>query len=165
MAQLELRAEQLSAAVSDALVHQAGEQRRRYDELTPLGVERGGRRGGNCLFERSPLLLELCDVLTDSDKHLAISRKLRFVAHRFPMTGNHDCTVSRDSEICISCLDHSFDVPASRVVDKRINTVPVRVGNVKNIRLGERDRNIAVRMRRTVMLESEGGPIQLEGFV
>src|SRR5262245_282871 len=101
----------------------------------------------------------------DSDKHVTIGRKLRFVAHRFPMTGNHDGAISRDSEICISSLDHSFDVPASRVVDKRIDTVPVRVANVKNIRLSERDRNIAVRMRRTVILESEGGPIQPEGFV
>src|SRR6516164_8833784 len=101
----------------------------------------------------------------DSDKHVAIGRKLRLVAHRFPMTGNHDRLVSRDSEICISSLDHSFDVPASRVVDKRINTVPVSVGNVNNIRLSERDRNIAVRMCRTVILKSEGGPIQPEGFV
>src|SRR6516165_11273886 len=93
---------------SDALVHQAGEQRRRYDELTPLGVERCGRLGGNRLIERAALLLELRDVVADRDKHVAIGRKLRFVAHRFPMTGNHDCAVSRDSEICISSLDHSF---------------------------------------------------------
>ena|SRR6516164_1015380 len=52
---------------SDALVHQAGEQRRRYDELTPLGVERCGRLGGNRLIERAALLLELRDVVADRD--------------------------------------------------------------------------------------------------
>ena len=52
---------------SDALVHQAGEQRRRYDELTPLGVERSGRLGGNRLIERAALLLELRDVVADRD--------------------------------------------------------------------------------------------------
>jgi len=72
---------------SDALVHQAGEQRRRYDELTPLGVERCGRLGGNRLIERAALLLELRDVVADRDKHLAIGRKFRLLLTGLPWPG------------------------------------------------------------------------------
>src|SRR5262249_34782639 len=46
------------SASSDTLVNQPGEERRGYDELTPLGVERRGRFGGSRLIERATLLLE-----------------------------------------------------------------------------------------------------------
>src|ERR1700756_871223 len=47
---------------SDALVNQSGEERRGYDELTPLCIERFGRLGGNRLVERPALLVELRNV-------------------------------------------------------------------------------------------------------
>src|SRR6516162_1718274 len=112
MAQLELRAEQLSAAVSDALVDQAREERRRYDELTPLGVERGGRLGGNRLVERAALLLELRDVVADRNKHVAIGRKFRLVADRIAVARDDDRLVSHGGNVCISGLDHPVDVTA-----------------------------------------------------
>src|SRR5215472_17719675 len=94
---------------SDALVHQAGEQRRRYDELTPLGIESCGRLGGNRLIERAALLLELRDVVADRDKHLAIGRKLRLVADRIAVARDDDRLVIHGGSVCISGLDHPVD--------------------------------------------------------
>ena len=103
---------QLLRTASDALVHQAGEQRRRYDEMTPLRVERSGRLGGNRLIERAALLLELRDVVADRDKHVAIGRKFRLVADRIAVAGDDDRLVSHGGNVCIRGLDHPVDVSA-----------------------------------------------------
>src|SRR5260370_6766977 len=83
---------------SDALVNQSREERRAYDELTPLRVVCGGRLGGDRLVEGTTLLLEFLDVLVDGEKHVAIGRKLCLVAHRLAIDGEHDCSLSRFSE-------------------------------------------------------------------
>src|SRR6516165_7811799 len=165
MAQLELRAEQLSAAVSDALVDQAREERRRYDELTPLGVERGGRLGGNHLFERSPLLLELCDVFTDRNEHVAIFSQLCLVAHRLAMAGDDDRLVRYGGNIRLGRLDHPVDVSASRVVDEWIDAIPVRIPTMKNIGFWEGDGDVAIRMGRPIVLQSKLGTVQVDRHV
>src|SRR5215475_2656220 len=109
-----LRSAKLSrqANGSNALVDQASEQRGRYEELTPLGVERRGRLGGNRLIERAALLLELRDVVADRDKHIAIGPKFRLVADRIAVAGNDDRLVSHGRNVCVSGLDHPVDVSA-----------------------------------------------------
>src|SRR5262249_26053118 len=139
---------------SNALVYQASEQRGRYEELTPLSVERRGRLGPYRFFERTALLLQPRDVVVDRDQHIAIGRKFRSVAHRIAVTGNDDRLVGRSGEISFGCLYHSVDAAACRVVDEGIEAVPEGVTGVKNVGLGEGNRDVAVRMRGTVICDA-----------
>src|SRR5262249_61142090 len=101
-----------------------GVQRRRYDELTPLGVERCGRLGGNRLIERAALLPELRDVVADRDKHVAIGRKFRLVADRIAVAGDDDRLVSHGGNVCISGLDHPVAGSARLIVRSMITAPP-----------------------------------------
>src|SRR5258708_24172848 len=76
------------------------------------------------------------------------------------MTGDHDCSISRGSEICLGGLDHPLDVSTGRVVDEWIDAVPIRIAGIKNIRVRDGDGYIAVRMRATVIFEGKRGAIE-----
>src|SRR5258708_26982901 len=76
------------------------------------------------------------------------------------MTGDHDCSISRGSEICLGGLDHPLDVSTGRVVDEWIDAGPIRIAGMKNIRFRDGDGYIAVRMRATVIFEGKRGAIE-----
>jgi len=101
----------------------------------------------------------------DSEKHVAIGRKLCLVAHRLAMTGDHDCSAGRGREICLGSFEHPFDVSAGRVIDERIDAIPVRIASMKNIRVQDGDGYIAVRMRGTVIFEGKCGAIQVQSLL
>jgi hypothetical protein len=81
------------------------------------------------------------------------------------VAGNDDRFVSHSGNVCLGGLDHPVDISAGRVVDKRIDAVPVGIGAMKNVRFGDRDGYIAVRVRVTVIFEMNCGLIELHGFL
>ena len=96
----------------------------------------------------------------DSDEHVAITRKLRSVAYRLAMAGDHYRLVCYGSEVRLGGLDHPLDISTSRVIDERIDAVPVRIAAMENIRFGNIDGYIAVGMRGSVMFEGKCRAIQ-----
>ena len=75
------------------------------------------------------------------------------------------CLAIRDSDIPFGSGDHSLDVPASRVIDERIDAVPVCIPAMYNIRLAEGDGYVGVCMCGTVKFQRERRAVQGQGLV
>jgi hypothetical protein len=153
---------------SDALVDQLREECRGDREPTPLGVKRRGRLGRDGLVEGTALLLELRDVRADGDAHVVKRCQLRLVAHRarvagHVVAGNDDGLVADGGDVCFRCLDDSVDATSGRVIDEWVEAVPKRISAMQDVSLGERDRNVAVRVRRTVILQMQCGTAARSG--
>ena len=78
------------------------------------------------------------------------------------MAGNDDRLVGRRREVRVGRRDHAVDAAAGRIVDERIDAVPERVADMNDVGLGERDRDIAVGMRRAVIFQSDGRAVELQ---
>src|SRR6202011_2303883 len=89
----------LFPSLSGTLIHQTREKLRRDDELAPFGVESRARPGRNRLFDRASLLLEPGDILVDGDQHVAVSRKLRLVAHGLAVARDNDGIVAHGGDV------------------------------------------------------------------
>ena len=71
-----------------------------------------------------------------------------------PWPGMMIVSVGGRGEIGFGRRDHAVDAAAGRIVDERIDAVPERVADVNDVGLGERDRDVAVGMRRAVIFQS-----------
>src|SRR5262245_13371423 len=151
--------------MSNAVVDEPRKEIGGDDELAPLRVESNGWLCGNRVLERPPLLLELRDVAAYRHEHFAIFSQRCLVAYRLAMAGDDDRLVRYGGNIRLGRLDHPVDVSAGRVVDERIYAVPIGVAAMENIRFPDRDRQIAVGVRRTVIFEMKRRSIQLQCFL
>ena len=80
------------------------------------------------------------------------------------MAGDDDRFVSHRSNAYFGGLDDPVDVSAGRIVDERIDAVPVGIAAMDNVRFGDRDGYIAVRVRGTLIPEVKRGPIKVLDF-
>src|SRR5262249_12888560 len=101
----------------------------------------------------------------DRDQHLSVGRKLGPIAHWFAMPRDDDRLVRCCSEIGLRRPNHSFDASTGRIVDERINAVPVSITGVKNIRLTERGRYITVGTGWLIMFQRDCCAIQLQSLL
>src|SRR6266446_4853822 len=111
---------------SHALVNQPGEEVGVDDEVAPLSVEGSGRLCCDRLVSRSSLPFERGHVLPDCDQHVAEFLEFASVADGLPVSWNDDGLVRRCRKVSVGCRDHAVDAAARRIVDERINTVPIR---------------------------------------
>src|SRR5215813_12461853 len=111
---------------SDALVDQLGEESRRDEELAPFRIELRRRFGGDGLIEGTARTFERCDLLADSDEHVAINHQFGLIARGTGLLGQ---VVTRDNnglasdrrDVQVGSLYHPVDVSAGRIVDERID--------------------------------------------
>ena len=88
--------------------------------------------------------------------------KLGFVADGPAVSGNDDRVVCRRREIGVGRCNHPVDAAAGRIVNERIDTVPIGIANMHDVGLGKGCGNIAVGVRGPVVLQADRRAIQLE---
>jgi len=78
------------------------------------------------------------------------------------MPRNDDRLVRYGRQVPLGCTDHPVDTASGRVVDEGVEAVPPRVANVNQISLFECYGDVAVCMRRAVVLQRQGRVVVVE---
>lgn len=76
------------------------------------------------------------------------------------MAGNYNGFAACRCEVFLGSLDQPINIPAGRVVDEGIDTVPVRISTMENVGFGDRYGYVAVRVRGTIMFQLKYGAVQ-----
>src|SRR3954469_18344366 len=72
------------------------------------------------------------------------------------MPGNNDRLIRHGREVPFGCPNHPIDTATSRIVDERVEAVPPRVADVNYVSLFEYNRDVAISVRRAVVLQRQG---------
>src|SRR6516162_6999676 len=148
-------------ASSDALVNQSGEKAGVYRTTAPFGIKSRARLGSYDLILRLSLFLESGDIFPDGDEHVVEFLELGFVADGTTMSRNDDCLVRRCRKVGIGSGDHSVDAATGRIVDERIDAIPIGIAGVQDVRLAKGDGYVAIGVRGRVTFQSDGGAVEL----
>ena len=71
------------------------------------------------------------------------------------MPWNDDGLVRRRREVGVGRGDHAVNAAAGRMVDERIDPVPVCVADMHDVGLTKRDGDVAIGMGRTIILQRD----------
>jgi hypothetical protein len=55
------------------------------------------------------------------------------------MPRNDDRVVRRRRKVSVGCRNHAVNAAAGRIIDERIDTVPIRVGHMRDVRFTKCD--------------------------
>ena len=77
------------------------------------------------------------------------------------MSGNDDCLVRRCRKVGVGSGDHSVDAAASRIVDERIDAIPIGIAGMQDVRLAKGHGDVAIGVRGRVTFQSDGGAVEL----
>jgi hypothetical protein len=67
----------------------------------------------------------------------------------------------RRRKVSVRRRDHAVDAAARRIVDERIDTVPICVGRMQDIRFTKSDGNIAVSVSGAIIFQADGRAVKL----
>src|SRR6516225_75836 len=148
-------------ASSNALVNQSGEKAGVNGTTAPFGIKSRARLGRHDLVLRFSLFLESGDIFPDGDEHIVEFLELGFAADGTTVSRNDDCLVRRCRKVGGGSGDHSVDAAASRIVDERVDAIPIGIAGMQDVRLAKGRGNVAIGVRGRVRFQSDGGAVEL----
>ena len=77
------------------------------------------------------------------------------------VTWNDDCLICRYREVGVGRCNHAVDAAARRIVDERIDAVPIGIAGMQDVRLAKGDGDVAIGMRGSVTFQADVGAVEL----
>lgn len=138
---------------SDPFINELRQEGRGDNELTPFLIKGSRWVRRDDFLERPLLPLQRANPVADRDEHIVVIPALRPAAYGTSVSGDNNCLVVCIRQDRFNRADRAIDASTGRVVDERIDAVPVDVAGMQHIRFRESDGNVTVGVRVRMVLE------------